>query len=118
MPWSVTFAKVSLPLLAVAGFCGTLKFGSDNGLFKLIGGGIANKTISGTDIPLRTHWTGVSPVDSAIAGMISFFWPILDGSMPELSLSTLHFYGQFLSIWMLLYVESLRPGNSWKLVSL
>lgn len=96
MPLSVTLAKISLALLAGAGLWSTLKLGSDDGLFNHISNAAANGTISGTDVSLRTHWTNVKSFDGMISGMISFFWPILDGQMPELSLLTFSFIGKML----------------------
>ena len=48
--------------------------------------------------PLRVHYTGLQPLDRHLSALAILFWPILDGSMPNLSLDALNFTGQIVAL--------------------
>lgn len=112
-------AKLLLCSLAITGFLGTLKYSASNGLFDMLNGLIASTkpTLPGTDIAIRSHWTGIKQVDDLCRTMIAFFSITISGQSPTLSLQSVHFYGQGLATWLLMLVESSRVGNSWKFIS-
>ena len=67
--------------------------------------------------PLKVSYTGFKPLDNHLSAITIIFWPVLDGSMPNLSLDTLNFVGQTVALWSLYLLEGMRVGNKGKLVS-
>lgn len=120
MTFTLIFAKITLPLLAVIGVLGTFKLAKDNGFIDLLNASLASArpTLPDSILPLRTRWTGIAAIDKQAATFVSFFWACLDGKTPALSLQAVHFMGQGTALWVLLLVESFRVGNAWRLVSL
>jgi len=120
MGWSKGTAKLLLPALAIVGFLGTHKLAMDNGLYKMIAVNLKSSSpqLEGTNFSQRTQWTGFKAIDSHLSLMVSFFWPMLSGNIPNLTLMSTHFLGQGMSIWMLMLIETFRVGNTWRLVSL
>lgn len=115
----VTASKLVLSSTAILGFLSTLKYSADNGFFEIINRLTATKkpTLPGSEIVMRTEWTGVQPIDEVLCSMIAFFWIVISGSSPTLSFQSVHFYGQGIATWLLMLVESFRVGNSWKFIS-
>ena len=119
----VALGKLVLLGLTALGAWGTWGLASTNGTFALLTkvrqlnrldvNGPQNSTVH-----LRQRWTGIAPFDDFFVAMVCFFWPTLDGSSPATTLQSLHFLGQAMSLWMLLYVEALRVGNKYRIVSL
>lgn len=64
------------------------------------------------DTSIGGGFTGVWAVDAVIGGLVSFFWPILDGKTPYLSLSNTAFGGQFVATYILAFIEEMRSGNN------
>lgn len=62
-------------------------------------------------------FTGISPIDDLLATLLTFFWPVLDSSTPELSLTSFLFAGQFTAAWTITMIEGMRAGNAWRLPS-
>ncbi len=62
--------------------------------------------------------TGVTALDEQLKVLVAFFWPVINGSHPDVSLHAANFAFQGSVLWLLLVVESLRKGNDWKVVSL
>ncbi|KAK7952561.1 uncharacterized protein PG986_008289 [Apiospora aurea] len=76
--------------------------------------------------PFKRRWTGLAPVDGFLGGIVGFFSAIIDGSnAPDRSgkvewdayLFYVWFAGQFVAVWAMLLLESLRVGNRGRLVS-
>lgn len=113
-------AKFYLLGLTLLGAYATWGFAKQNTLFDQLNASIDHPfpVLPGTSHELRKHWLGVEGLDRFISTFATFFWPVIDGEMPELSLQGIHFYAQLLSTWMLMLVEASRIGNNWRLVSL
>lgn len=79
---------------------------------------VGPRLLPGTNEPLKTKYVGVEMVDYQLTVLDLFFWEAVDGSRPDASLFCYHFAGQVFSGWGLLMVESMRHGNSWRIVSL
>ena len=67
--------------------------------------------------PLKVHYTGLKALDRHLSTLAIIFWPVMDGSMPNLSLDTLSFVGQVVAVWSLCMLEGMRAGNKGKLIS-
>lgn len=74
--------------------------------------------LPGTKAPLKRVFTGINSIDDQLTGMVLFFWEQVDGSLPNASLFCFMFAGEAVAVWTILYVESQRLSNSWRLVSL
>ncbi|KAB5576341.1 hypothetical protein GE09DRAFT_620878 [Coniochaeta sp. 2T2.1] len=61
--------------------------------------------------PIRTWYTGIPPLDRVLTLATIMFYPITDGSAPQLSVYGFHFAGQFLGVLAVVGVEALRRGN-------
>ncbi|ODH40897.1 hypothetical protein ACO22_01496 [Paracoccidioides brasiliensis] len=91
-------------------------FGQQNGFLGMLDQNVENGTLPETDERLRTTFTGVHAVDHLLTTLVSFFWPVVDGSSPSLSLHGLNFAGALGALWVLILLESFRPGNKARLV--
>lgn len=120
MGFSTRLTKGVLVSLAITGYLATWNFSFKNGQFDKINTLIASPQpmLPESMIPMRTHWTGVKALDDGLVTFQAFFYPILSGQNPALSLVGFHFYGQGMATWLLMLVESFRVGNSWKPISL
>lgn len=121
MPFSIGRAKLHLGALSVLGAWATIGLAYQNGTIELLKSEASTfwvNTIEQGNTQTHDAWTGHSAVDSLLDSIVCFFWPMLDGSRPATTLQALHLLGQSMTIWMLLYVEALRVGNHWRLVSL
>lgn len=115
------FAKVTLPLLAVAGYYCTWMLSERTGFFAFARAIRDSKIplLPGTDSAVRRVYTGVAPaVDEFLATLAVVFWPAIDGSTPPLSLQAFEFAGQYLALWMMFEMEVRRAGNKWTIISL
>lgn len=68
--------------------------------------------LPGTTASLKSSFTGFPPVDYLLRILVVFFWEVADGSHPSSSAIGLYFLGQYFSILVAFYVDSLRrrPG--------
>ena len=125
-PFSILFTQrdftsimsSSLPLQTL--FLGVSFFAGSNfvAIFKSAGlGSLIESAVSTGAIPVKETYTGLKPVDGFLSALVSFFWPVLDGSDPRLTLGSFHFMGQVAAIWMLVMLETSRRGNNGRLVS-
>lgn len=64
-----------------------------------------------TDPRKRPHTTGIQSLDETLATMFVFYWPVLDGSFPGLSLMFSNYFGTITLSLVLVSLESLRKGN-------
>ncbi|KAF2710681.1 hypothetical protein K504DRAFT_475654 [Pleomassaria siparia CBS 279.74] len=71
--------------------------------------------LPGTRHHLQTSFTGVYWLINYFLDMlVIFFWEAIDGSHPATSVIGTYFLGQYLSILTVIYVDSLRTGNTAK----
>ncbi|KAL4875879.1 hypothetical protein BJY04DRAFT_223623 [Aspergillus karnatakaensis] len=64
-----------------------------------------------TDPRKRAQTTGIASLDEPLATMFVFYWPLLDGSYPSLSLMFVNYFGTITLSLVLGTLESLRKGN-------
>lgn len=67
---------------------------------------------------LRTVYSHFRPLDATLTGLVPFFWPVVTGAMPELSLFGVYMGGQLLSCLALVVIEGERKGNAWGAIGL
>lgn len=119
MPFSIGRAKLHLGALSVLGAWATIGLAYQNGTIELLRSEASTFWLSAAGQgQTKSAWTGNNSVDSLLDSIVCFFWPMLDGSRPATTMQALHLLGQSMTIWLLLYVEALRVGNHWRLVSL
>ena len=107
-----------LPFLSLWALYAIFDFFSRNGFFALLQQSIKDRTLPETEEPLKTDITGLRFLDEFLASLTPFFWPAINGSMPGLSLHVLNFLGALAAAWVLVYLESLRVANQYRLVML
>lgn len=112
---SPTIVASTLLLTSAFGFYALWAFSFSNGLFDYIPE--TAKTLF-PDSTTPATLTGLTALDEQLKVLVSFFWPVIDGSSPDVSLHAMNFMFQATTMWLLLMVEGLRHGNNWKLVSL
>ncbi|OAA49207.1 hypothetical protein BBO_02252 [Beauveria brongniartii RCEF 3172] len=66
----------------------------------------AHPVLPGTDIPLRTGWTGLALLDVNFSVMICVFYAILDPRNLSLFIQGGHFFGLWMAAWILVLLES------------
>jgi hypothetical protein len=64
-----------------------------------------------TDIPARTHFTGVAGLDYVLVQLVKFFYPCVTGQLPALPFFSIYFAGQAIALHSILMLEGLRKGN-------
>ena len=109
------FVHTILILLSFSGGYALWVFASNNGTYELMAD--ASKTMWSNPKSLPSI-TSIHALDENLKFLISFYWPFIDGSRPDVSLHAVDFAIQYTTFWLLLVMEALRAGNSWKAVSL
>lgn len=110
---ALSLSKFTLFFLSAAGFWTLWGFPYTNGLLKILtdlqkpGARLLN-----TDVPMKTKYTGISPVDNQLTTLVGFFYSATDGNRPDVSLIGLNLGGQVIAAWILMVLESMRKGNS------
>lgn len=112
---SLSIVRLTLILTSVFGFYALWGFSVSNGLFEYIAESSNALFRNG---PESATLTGLAILDEQLKILVSFFWPVIDGSRPDLCLHAMNFAFQGGALWLLLVVEGLRRGNRWKTVSL
>ena len=74
--------------------------------------------LPGTEAPIRLVWTGIAAIDSQLVFMLHFFWPVVNGAEPAISLLISQFGGELFGVWSLVMLEGIRAGNRGKVISL
>ncbi|KAK0725278.1 hypothetical protein B0H67DRAFT_126266 [Lasiosphaeris hirsuta] len=67
--------------------------------------------LPGSSDPIITLYCGFPPFDQLLTLASVMFANVVDGSCPRLSVYGIQFGGQFLSILVLIMIESMREGN-------
>ena len=61
--------------------------------------------------PLRTHYTGLGPLDTLLTTLVRFFYTVAVWERPPLSVFFAYFAGQIVPVHSVLVLEGLREGN-------
>lgn len=107
-----TGTKILLLSLSAYASYALMVFSTRNGLFELVSKSSSNNFLS------RIAFTGVTSIDHRVDILATFFWPLVDGSLPGASLHCVCFAGQGIALWTLTVMEGLRRGNRWRSSSL
>ena len=67
--------------------------------------------LPGSNVPYKSFYIGLPQFDSFMVTLNSFFWSIVDGNAPALSLFTFQFGGQVVALYSLTVLEGMRAGN-------
>ena len=111
----LALARLTLLLLSAFGFYALWGFSTSNGLFEHTA---ESSKILFSNTTRSAALTGIDALDKQLKVLISFFWPVIDGSRPDVSLHAMNFAFQGVAMWLLLVVEGLRFGNKGRAVSL
>jgi hypothetical protein len=107
-----------LLLSAIAGYC-IVGLQIRNGFFDLL-------TLAGAEIPRKlpgsseaiiSKITGFTSVDMHLGELLLFFWPVVSGQSPPLSLFAFYMIGQILAVQTLVLIEGLRAANIRRIIS-
>ncbi|KAH7417676.1 hypothetical protein BKA64DRAFT_658555 [Cadophora sp. MPI-SDFR-AT-0126] len=114
-----TIVLFLLPLFSLAGFYGTMILADANGTFAGITALIATKDpkFPGTNDELLMRYTNVGWLDKQLTILVIFFAPVADMNQGALSMSSIFGMGQFGAAWTLMVMESMRMGNTGRIVS-
>lgn len=104
MPSSRAITLALLSLLAAASIPCIILHPLHNGTFDLLA---ASAPPTPDAPPLAAH----------LSTLISFFWPLVTGALPALSLFGIYMAGQLVAAETLILVEALRPANAKTLLS-
>jgi hypothetical protein len=118
MSRATTFALVVLGVIGA----GTLHgLSVRNGLYDLIDTHkIQGILPNGADEPYKNKFTGIAPVDSLLATLLLFFWPVVNGGSGSEGSTLLGvlFAGQSCAAMTMVLIEGMRKGNEGRAVSL
>ncbi|KAL5365796.1 hypothetical protein BJX96DRAFT_159771 [Aspergillus floccosus] len=96
--------------LSVLGLDAIYGFGFRNGFLELMANSYRGRKLSGTAEPLRGNITGTG-FDELLGNLIVFYWPVLDGNHPGVSLQAFHFLGAIVAVWVAIQIQSWRSPN-------
>jgi hypothetical protein len=114
---NATKALLILSALA-AGYC-IIGLQVKNGTFDILAEmtSEAPRRLPGSDELLVQQYTKVWPLDFQLKELVTFFWPVVNGELPELSLFGAYIATQIVPVHVLVLLEGLRRGNKGKLIS-
>ncbi|KAI4746689.1 hypothetical protein E4T50_02995 [Aureobasidium sp. EXF-12298] len=106
--------------LTALGYVALWKFASDNGTFALARAVSLQNRLPGTGEEYATEFTRWRWLDEFLRGLVTFFWPMVNGTQPGSSLMCFYFAGQGIVAWLLTALEGQRRPNkeNWTVVSL
>lgn len=113
----LTLSRTSLLVLTLFGGWCLHGFSTTNGLFETITN-LKEQTLLPSGVSYHNVYTGLAPIDDLLSNLLTFFWPVVDGEHPDLCLTCILFAGQAVAAWTLTMLESMRRGNSWRMISL
>ncbi|KAK5105914.1 hypothetical protein LTS08_000028 [Lithohypha guttulata] len=91
-------------------------FSSRNGFYGAVTR-LTEQRIVHDGTPYTNTFTGIAALDGTLSTLLTFFWPVVDGNNPGLSLACFLFAGQFVAAWTVTIIEGLRTGKTWRLAS-
>lgn len=106
--------------LAAFGYVALWKFASDNDTFALARAVSLQNRLPGTGEEYATEFTRWRWLDEFLRGLVTFFWPMVNGTQPGSSLMCFYFAGQGIVAWILTALEGQRRPNkdNWTVTSL
>ncbi|KFG78466.1 hypothetical protein MANI_010560 [Metarhizium anisopliae] len=119
MSTKLTTSFLALPLLFLAAMSCLHVLGIRNGLVQMIFDNLLSSppVLPGSDIPLRTHWTGLGLLDLDFSIMVTVFSSILNHHNLSLFIQGNHFFGFWMTSWILILLESHNNGPRSKTTS-
>ena len=105
---AVQFLLINISLFAI--YAIWILFGA-NGTGQMLSTSKEAGLLPGSTIPYKPFYTGLPQFDSFMVTLNTFFWSIVDGSSPTLSLFTFQFGGQVIALYSLTVLEGVRAGN-------
>lgn len=99
-----------LPLLSVLALDAIYGFGYRNGFLELMASSYRARRLSETTEPLQGNMTNTG-FDELLGNLIVFYWPVINGNHPALSLQAFYFSGPILALWTVIQVESWRDSS-------
>ncbi|EEP76434.1 predicted protein [Uncinocarpus reesii 1704] len=112
----VSQLKYFIPLCSVWGAISVFYFSYQNGHIPAVQDMAVSKLLPGGEL-LNTNWTGVTVIDEILTAFVPFFYPIVNGTSPNLSLYAAKFAGAVAAIYILVCLESVRAGNQGRLIA-
>ncbi|KAK9427648.1 hypothetical protein V1505DRAFT_21404 [Lipomyces doorenjongii] len=115
----INISNLLLSALLVFGGGALHAFSTTNGLYTLVNRLVDKRELPDRNLSLTYDKTFISyaAVDDLLRGLITFFWPIANGSHAGLSLLSFLFAGQTVASWTLTMLEGIRKGNRGYLIS-
>jgi hypothetical protein len=77
-----------------------------NGFIDLLSTMGSQGSLAGIQGGLRSHYTGLGPLDGFLKACNVFFWPIFHGTSPALSLYAIAFAGSMIPMWLILLMHT------------
>lgn len=99
-----------LPLLSILALDAIYGFGYRNGFLELMANSYRARRLSETTEPLQYNMTNTG-FDELLGNLIVFYWPVLNGDHPALSLQAFYFSGPIVAMWTVIQVESWRDSS-------
>lgn len=112
----VTIACFSLIALTFLGGYLIHGFSFQNGFYDAVAR-LTEQRVVHDGTPYTSTITSIAPLDSTLSTLLTFFWPVVDGNNPGLSLACFLFAGQFVAAWTVTIIEGLRTGKTRRLAS-
>ncbi|OQD79325.1 hypothetical protein PENANT_c054G10835 [Penicillium antarcticum] len=71
----------------------------------------SHDSLAGLQGGLRSHYTGLGPLDGFLKACNVFFWPIFHGTSPALSLYAIAFAGSMIPMWLILFMHTCAKSS-------
>lgn len=114
----LTLTKTILLLISLYGWYALYIFGYKNGSLSMVSTQRESGRLGDTSVTYNESFTGIPRIDQHLNVLLTFFWPLVDGSRPDASLHSFYFAGQGIAVWVATVIEGLRRGNKWHTISL
>jgi hypothetical protein len=98
-----------LPIISLLALDAIYGFGYRNGFLELMSNSYRARRLSDTNELLQGNMTNTG-FDELLGNLIVFYWPILNGNHPALSLQAFSFCGPIVALWTVIQVESWRDS--------
>ncbi|KAH0835256.1 hypothetical protein AYO21_07174 [Fonsecaea monophora] len=112
----ITRLRIGLVCMGIFGFYVLFVFSFIDGYFQKLFDFVSRRRFTDEITTFEDGFTGMESIDLFLGFVVCFFWPIVDGNSPWLSLSNIPFAGQTAALLLIAMIEDLRKGNKGKLV--